>query len=154
MSASSSSAFAVEAIEDLLEGEPASSWTNTTPTIEKVWETTQQERENVNSPHLFIWSPLDSSFTRFSSDGSHLEQTDTVEVWIITLDPTETARYGEDVIDILSSYMGDNESSTGFIDIQPVSAADNRHEHITRRTDHYAEAIQVELDGFRPTGVS
>lgn len=151
MSASSNSDFAVETVKELLEDEPTGTWTYETPDIYKVQDTTQSFREQYADPAFYLWSPVDTDFVEFDAEGSSFDQTDTVEVWIHTLDETKTARYVEDVVGIMDDYMRDNHKNTNFHQIKPISAADNRHEHITRKTDHYPANVQIELSVLRQT---
>lgn len=151
MAASSTSDFAVETIRDLLEGEPEPTWTDGAVEVWKWHETNAKGRKGIERG-LFVWSPSDTDFERFSADGKHMDQTDTVEVVIGTYDDRETARLIEDTVDVLSQYMDDNHANVNFRSIEPTSAADDRANSILRQTDHLTGTVTITLEVLRTAG--
>jgi len=151
MTGSSTSDFAVETVIDLLDGESSTTWTDGKPEINQLQEVAPKARKGIDRG-LFVWSPVESNFDRFSADGDHLDQDDTVETICATYDKTQTARLLEDVVDILSQYMDDNESQTNFRNVQPTQASDDRGLKILRTTEHYEGSVTVSLEAFRDTG--
>lgn len=169
MSATSSARNAVETVVDLLEGIPngyggygynygsdygnGSLWDSSQPEIHAKTDFSQSQRESNPTPALYVWSPVDTDFQEFDAEGSHLRQTDTVEIEVWTLDEANTAEFWQDIVDYLSGYMRDNNQNTNWHQIKPVGGADNRSEHIREMTDHYITTLQLELGDHRPTTV-
>lgn len=150
--ASSTSDFAVETCVDLLDGEAAATWTNTTPEVHKLHDLTPRARENNSDDAVYVWSPAETNFERFSADGDNLLQDDTVEIVVATLDETRTARLIEDVVDVMGQYIDDNETDTTFHSVEPSAAADDRAETVVRSTQHFTGTVTVSTDAFRTAG--
>lgn len=148
MSATSSATDSVETVYDLLDGAQSSVWTNADPEVHHMWDVSARGRENNNDPSLYVWSPVEGDLSRFSADGDHLIDNQVVEISVWTLDSINTTEYAEDVIDLLGDYIEDNEDKITFRNIAPTSVNDLRAEHVTRNTDHYIIAIQVDVDGL------
>ena len=156
MSASSTSEYSVETIVDLLSGAESADWTNAgTPPdrIGPVWDYDHNDRTAFPDPALYVWQPIDSDISKFSIDGDHTNETNTIEVLIMTLEPLLSKEYQRDVIQILSQYYNDNEANTTFYEIAPQNKSDLRNEAISGTTDHYLAWVQIETNQFNPTGV-
>lgn len=151
MSVSSSSSDPVQAIFDLLDG--FTGWTEPAPEVRKQWNWSPDQRENTKDPALYVWSPVEGSLEAFDAEYSHIDDTQTVEINIWTLDPDTVDSYANDVIQFLSEYGNDNESNTVFHRIRPNSVNDLRQEKIARKTDHYVITVTTELRFFRETGL-
>lgn len=150
MSVSSTSTDPVDAIYDLLNG--YTGWTNATPEVRYQWKWSPDQRENSRDPAIYVWSPTEGSYDAFDAEYSHLDEGQTIEANIWTLDDSETSTYSEDVVDFLSEYGNDNESQTEFHRIRPQNNNDMRQENIARKTDHFIASVQINLRNFRNTG--
>lgn len=143
--------FAVETVVRLLTTEPDSTWTHGAVEVFQWQETDAKGRQGIDRG-LFVWSPAETSLDRFSADGDHLDQGDTVEIVIGTYGETETARLIEDVIDVMGQYIDDNHQNVNFRTVEPSAATDDRANTILRKTDHYTGTVTVNLENLRPTG--
>lgn len=147
----------VEAIIDLLsQAEDYAFWRPTPPTVRKYWADSQSEKgPGADQPAiLYVWSPTDSTLERFSVDDTELQQQDTVEVQVWSLDETEATILQEDVTRILSEYLDDNQTNVPYTDVAPVVESDYREQKNARSTDYYITAVEVETDGLTEAGVA
>lgn len=156
MSASTNETHHVGAVIELLEGADASDWSTATPDIRAYWEDAQSERGPGadQPPVLYVWSPVDSTFERFSVDEENLRENSTVEVQVWTLDATESKQVYNDLINYLSEFLDDNKTNTPYADIQPSTGSDFREQTPARNTDHYIMSVQVDTDGLTKTGLA
>lgn len=144
----------VQVIIDLLQNADTGEWTPTQdPVVKNYWDDTQSERGpgDGQPPILYVWSPTGSTLERFSVDGDDFERNDTVEVQAWSLVESETVGLQEDVIDILSQYLDDNETETPYTDVAPVGAEDFREQTPARSTSHYIMSVEVETTDLEAT---
>jgi len=144
----------VQAIIDLLENADSTEWTPTQdPVVKNYWNDSQSERGpgDGQPPILYVWSPTGSTLDRFSVDGDDFQRNDTVEVQAWSLVESETVGLQEDVIDILSQYLDDNETDTPYTDVAPVNAEDFREQTPARSTQHYVMSVEVETVDLEAT---
>jgi hypothetical protein len=156
MSATSQSEFGVETIVDLLAGSATDDYTQTGTVPDRIaplWEFSHSDRINYPDPALYVWSPVETDLQKFSIDGDHMLEDETIEVLIMTLESTLTKEYQRDVIQILSSYYNDNEQNTNYYTINPTTASDLRNEHLADQTDHYLSTVQIEPRKYQPAGI-
>lgn len=143
----------VDAIQDLLDGAPTSTWgTTQDPDVFRWDEVAQTERGpgQGQPPHLYVWQPTGGPIERFSADGVLLWEPDSpVEVWAYSLDEIDTKTLAQDVINFIDDYLDDQEENTPFVDIQPTMVEDFREQKVTRRTDHYVYRVEIMLESFR-----
>jgi len=146
MSVTSSEENPVDAVKDLLEGQPSSSWTNADPTIEYHWDVPYSEKGPADDQpaELYVWSPVDSTLEQLSASGDFLDEGHSVEVQIWSLSDPETADYMRDVIQIFGDYLDDNTDTTEFITLPPTSARDLRSDKIPQKTSHYIAQVEIE----------
>jgi len=144
----------VQAIIDLLENADSTEWTPTQdPVVKNYWNDSQSERGpgDGQPPILYVWSPTGPTLDRFSVDGDDFQRNDTVEVQAWSLVESETVGLQEDVIDILSQYLDDNETDTPYTDVAPVGAEDFREQTPARSTQHYVMSVEVETTDLEAT---
>ena len=101
-------------------------------------------------PVCYVLAPDGGSHELHSADAEHLDGTDQVVVECWTLDQDAVHPLAEDVVDLLAFYANDNEACTPFHRIRPTGIDDYRDGHAARRTEHYVEAVDVELHRHRP----
>jgi len=154
MSATSSASDPVTTVYELLKNADTSVWTNDDPQVRYMWDYSPQQRENENDPTLYVWSPVEGTYDKFSGDADSLTDDETVEISIWTLDATETSQYGGDLVDFMSDYMEDHGARVNWRNIEPDTINDLRAEHMAQRTNHFIAALQVTLDDLRDAGVS
>jgi len=152
MSATSTAGDPVQAVVDLLNGAQSSVWTNQAPEVYLQWDVTQRGRETNNNPALYVWSPVEGTFDPLAADYTRLDEEQTIEIDVWTLDPEITATVATDVIQFMSEYGNDNEDKTEFLHLRPESTGDARAEHIARQTDHYITTVTVAVRNLRDTG--
>ena len=148
----------VQAIVDILDlAETYDLWTSVSgtpvPDINYVWNVRQKSRENNKDPQVYVWSPIEVTFDSFDAKFSRMDETQTVEASVWTLDPTLTAEYASDIIQFLSEYATDNSENTNYHQIRPTNENDLRAEKAPQKTDHFITNIQVELTGLRDSGI-
>ena len=143
----------VEVITDLLQNASASEWTPQTPTVKNYWDDAQNERgPGADMPGiLYVWSPTGSSLEQFSMDGTRFDRGDTVEVQAWSLEATETRQLQDDVVDILSQHLDDNETQTPYTTVEPVGTEDFREQKPARTTDHYVMSVEIETRDLQDT---
>jgi len=150
MSVTTNASEAVERIVDLLDDAAPSVWTNATPRVQAMWETSQQGRQHYKDPAVYVWSPVDSEFNLLSGfDADRNRDRSTVEVQCWTLDETESATLASDVVNELFAYANDNEAFTNAHRIRPQSAADNRAQSQARLTNHFVYNVTIDLRFLR-----
>lgn len=147
----------VEAIIDLLsQAKDYAYWRTTPPQVKKYWADAQSEKgPGADMPAiLYVWSPVDSTLDRFSVDDDELQQSNTVEVQVWSLDETEATVLQADVTRILSEYLDDNQTNVPYTDVAPVVESDYREQKNARSTDHYIMAVEIETGGLTGVGVA
>jgi len=116
--------------------------------IEPIWEYSHNDRINFPKPALYVYAPTEASVDKFAIDGDSINQTNTIEILIMTLDEFDTRGYQSDVVTGLTQFYDDNQQQTGFHRFQNITASDIRNEHITQQTDHYIASVTVEVQKF------
>jgi len=116
--------------------------------IAPIWEYSHNDRINFPNPALYVYAPTEASINKFSIDGNATNQTNTIEILIMTLDETQTRVYQSDVIAGLTQLYDDNQQQTAFHRFANITASDIRNEHITQQTDHYIGSVTVEVQKF------
>lgn len=152
MSATTTDTDPVDAIVDLLDGAPSATWDTADPTVLRWHDRTESERGpgQGQAPHLYAYQPAGGPIERFSADGALLWEPDApVEVWVYSLDESDTKTLAQNVIDFLDDYLDDQEANTPFVDIQPTSVEDFREQKLTQRTEHFTYRVEVALESFR-----
>lgn len=146
----------VENTKNLLQAAPDSDWRSVVPSVREYWADAQSERGPGagQPPVCYVWSPTDSTLDRFSIDDSEKQQTNTIEIQVWSLDPTEAVTVQEDVTRILSGYMDDNKTETPYSTVEPVVESDFREQKNARSTDHYITAVEIETEGLTEAGVA
>jgi len=142
----------VEAVEEILR--LSKSTATTQFTVKNWWEDAQSERGPGagQPPVAYVWSPTGSTLDRFSIDANRFNQTDTIEVQVWSLDAREAKLLQQDITEILSRYLDDNNERTEFVDVAPVVENDFRQQNPARDTEHYVLSVEVETRGLSPTG--
>lgn len=146
----------VEDIINLLEAAPDSEWNATPPRVKKYWSVPQGQKDPGAdmAPILYLFSPTDSSLDRFSIDGDHYQQTNSVEVQAWSLDEAEVKLLQEDVVRILSGYLDDNSTETPYSTVEPTTELDFREQKNPRDTESYIMAVEVETEGLSDANVA
>lgn len=146
----------VEDTINLLQAAPDTDWRTSVPNVREYWADAQSERgPGADQPPVcYVWSPTDSTLDRFSVDDTELQQSNTVEIQIWSLDPTEAVTIQEDVTRILSEYLDDNNTETPYVTVEPVVESDFREQKNARSTDHYITAVEIEAEGLTEAGVA
>ena len=116
--------------------------------IEPIWEYSHNDRINFPKPALYVYAPTEASVDKFAIDGDSINQTNTIEILIMTLDEFDTRGYQSDIVTGLTQFYDDNQQQTGFHRFQNITASDIRNEHITQQTDHYIASVTVEVQKF------
>jgi len=116
--------------------------------IEPIWEYSHNDRINFPKPAFYVYAPTEASVDKFAIDGDSINQTNTIEILIMTLDEFDTRGYQSDVVTGLTQFYDDNQQQTGFHRFQNITASDIRNEHITQQTDHYIASVTVEVQKF------
>lgn len=131
-------------------------WSVTPPEVRPYWEDAQNEKGPGagQPPVVYVWSPVDTTFERFSVDEANLRENSTVELQAWSLDATEVKQLYNDLVQIMSKYLDDNKDLTPYADIQPSSGSDFREQKNARSTQHYIMSIQVDTDGLIDVGVA
>jgi hypothetical protein len=142
----------LQAIANILDGIDPQFYQFSNPdSVQPVWDVTQKGRENDPRPALYVWSPVESTEDAFSGDYGHLDEMNTIQVDVWTLDPQESLAYANDIVDLLTAYGRDNENLTQFLHIRPQTVNDTRAEKVVRQTDHYVTSVQIEIRNYRET---
>jgi hypothetical protein len=116
--------------------------------IEPIWEYSHNDRINFPNPALYVYAPTEATVDKFAIDGDSINQTNTIEILIMTLDEVDTRGYQSDVVSGLTQFYDDNQQQTGFHRFENITASDIRNEHITQQTDHYIASVTVEVQKF------
>jgi len=116
--------------------------------IAPIWEYSHNDRINFPDPALYVYAPTEASIDKFSIDGDSTNQTNTIEILIMTLDESKTRGYQSDIVSELTQFYDDNQTETGFHRFANITASDIRNEHITQQTDHYIASVTVEVQKF------
>lgn len=143
----------VEAVVTILAGERDILWTGTPPTVKNYWDDSASERgPGADMPAiLYVWSPTTTSLERFSVDGDVFDQNDTVEIQAWSLDEQEVIQLRDDIVQILSRYLDDNQFATQYSDLAPTGTNDWREQTPARTTDHYLTSVEVETQWLSKT---
>jgi hypothetical protein len=116
--------------------------------IAPIWEYSHNDRINFPDPALYVYAPTEATVDKFAIDGDSINQTNTIEILIMTLDELETRGYQSDIVAGLTQFYDDNQTETGFHRFANITASDIRNEHITQQTDHYIASVTVEVQKF------
>jgi len=116
--------------------------------IAPIWEYSHNDRINFPNPALYVYAPTEATVDKFAIDGDSINQTNTIEILIMTLDEFDIRGYQSDVVAGLTQFYDDNQQQTGFHRFQSITASDIRNEHITQQTDHYIASVTVEVQKF------
>jgi hypothetical protein len=140
----------IEMVKEVLQGAEAFGfWSLSEPDFYRQNEVSQRDKQNNESPSLYVWSPIDADLAQFSGDTDSQTDIRTVEISIWTLDNSNTHTYHEDCIDLLQEYADDNYTNIEFHHIRTNASSDMRAEHIARQTDHYIMNVQAEVHDLR-----
>jgi hypothetical protein len=116
--------------------------------IAPIWRYSHNDRINFPKPALYVYAPTEATVDKFAIDGDSINQTNTIEILIMTLDEFETRGYQSDIVAGLTQFYDDNQTETGFHRFENITASDIRNEHITQQTDHYIASVTVEVQKF------
>jgi len=116
--------------------------------IAPIWEYSHNDRVNFPNPALYVYAPTEATVDKFAIDGDSINQTNIIEILIMTLDEVDTRGYQSDVVAGLTQFYDDNQQQTGFHRFQNITASDIRNEHITQQTDHYIASVTIEVQRF------
>lgn len=147
MSASTTAVDPVQAVIDLLDGEPDASWTGDAPNIYE-YEAIPQNEKGPGAdmpPELYVLNPTESSHPPLSGyDYEHFDSTFTVVVqaWALS---DGVVSINNDIKTILGQYGNDNEDRTPFHRIRPTNSNDWSEQTNPRNTDYYLGDVTVEL---------
>ncbi|UXF50255.1 hypothetical protein 7865G3C9_16 [Haloquadratum phage sp.] len=116
--------------------------------IDPIWEYSHNDRVNFPDPALYVYAPTEATIDKFSIDADTTNQTNTIEILIMTLAQERTRAYQQDFVRYLTQFYDDNQTETGFHRFANITASDIRNEHITQQTDHYIASVTVEVQKF------
>jgi len=116
--------------------------------IAPIWEYSHNDRVNFPDPALYVYAPTEATVDKFAIDGDSINQTNTIEILIMTLDEFDTRGYQSDIVAGLTQFYDDNQTETAFHRFENITASDIRNEHITQQTDHYIASVTVEVQKF------
>jgi hypothetical protein len=116
--------------------------------IDPIWEYSHNDRINFPKPALYVYAPTEATIDKFSIDADTTNQTNTIEILIMTLDQERTRAYQQNFVRYLTQFYDDNQTETGFHRFANITASDIRNEHITQQTDHYIASVTVEVQKF------
>ncbi|AFH23026.1 hypothetical protein OSG_eHP41_00020 [environmental Halophage eHP-41] len=116
--------------------------------IDPIWEYSHNDRINFPKPALYVYAPTEATIDKFSIDADTTNQTNTIEILIMTLDQERTRAYQQNFVRYLTQFYDDNQTETGFHRFENITASDIRNEHITQQTDHYIASVTVEVQKF------
>ncbi|UXF49854.1 tail completion protein [Haloquadratum phage sp.] len=116
--------------------------------IAPIWEYSHNDRINFPDPALYVYAPTEATVDKFSIDADTTNQTNTIEILIMTLAQERTRAYQQDFVRYLTQFYDDNQTETGFHRFENITASDIRNEHITQQTDHYIASVTVEVQKF------
>jgi len=136
----------VETIREILNEIPQF-WHGEDPTVKNYWDDAQSERGPGADmpPIMYVWQPTGNTKERFSMDGTHTDDTVSVEVLVYSLDDTEPIRYANDAENILEFYFDDNSTRTDFTTVEPITQNDYRQQNPARQTDMFVVGLEIEL---------
>lgn len=141
-------------VKEILEGaEDFGIWNQDPPEIRKQWNWSPDQRENSKDPAIYLWSPIEGETPAFDAEYSHVDEFNTVECSVWTLDENATISYADRIIDLFGEYANDNELRTPFNRLRPDNPSDLRSEKIATKTDHYVTNIQIGVRRFREAGL-
>lgn len=148
MSVSTSAETPVNAVYDILDGTAATEWTLQAPAVFKWHERSERERgPGQGQPtELHLWMPTGTDISRLTADKETLQEISQVEIHVMSLVESETINYARDVIQILSTYMDEQQTNTNYVDFEPSAVEDFREAKISERTDHFVYVVECELE--------
>lgn len=137
----------VATIREILAGIAAQQWRDTPPTVKNYWDDAQSERGPGAdmAPIIYVWQPTGNTKERFSMDGTHTDDTVSVELLVYSLDETEPIRYAADAENILEFYFDDNKQRTDFTTVEPITQNDYRQQTPARQTGMFVVGLEIEL---------
>ena len=92
------------------------------------------------------------SIQKFSADGDLTNENHTVmaQIWLLkTGDETLIREYQRDVIDLITEYYSDVRTTTTFVELRPISAADFREQSIPAASDYFINEVEIEATKLR-----
>jgi len=152
MSVSTNATEAVEAAYEILDN--TTTWSNDAPDVYYMWEIPTSEKGPGADmpPHVYVWELLDSSISKFSSDGTLTNETQTIgiQIWVLK-DENETfiREYQRDIVDLFTEYYVDVQNLTTFVEFRPISSADFREQSIPAASDYFINEVEVEAIKLR-----
>ena len=145
----------VKAIQELLSQADNSVWSTETPEV-YLWEERSQDERGPGQgmpPELYVSQLTGGPIERISADGVLFRETPTCEIWVYSLDDTETAQLARDVISYMSEFMDNQEANSPFVDMQPSNVEDYREQKLRKVTQHYIYEVEIEMEKLTDTGV-
>jgi hypothetical protein len=137
----------VETVLDILDAHTG--WTNTTPEIYRMDETTPKGRENTQADSIYVRATATTELDRFSADPESQTENAGVDMLIYSLDNTRAKTLGEDLKALFQGYMNDNFTDTNWHNIEPTNITDTRGARVARQTDHYVFIVEVDLERLK-----
>jgi len=149
MSVTTNATDLVEAVYEILEGTPATSWTLDAPKIYYLWDVPVGDRgPGADMPaQMYVYENVDTSINKFSADGNSVDSTQTVmvQMWVLKNDdtPHDIITYRDDVIDLFTEYYSDNQNTTTFTEVRPTASGDFREQVTPSMTDYYIVEVEI-----------
>lgn len=109
-----------------------------------------QTKSSRRGDAIYVWKPSDSDLGKFGAAGDERRETAVVQVeaWVSATDNTESDCHDliEDILSIILDKANDSQSSTQFVDFEPIAETDFRHQQYTLQGNHYIQAVQVRCE--------
>ena len=134
----------VETILELLEAN--TNWSNSTPEIYRLDETTPKARENNQDDAIYVRATASNELERFSADPQEQTENAGVDILVYSLDESRAITLSQDLKRLFREYMNDNFEQTNWHDIEPTNVTDTRGSRIARQTNHYVFIVEVALE--------
>lgn len=145
----------VRAIQDLLRNADETTWSTETPEV-YLWEERSQDERGPGQgmpPELYVSQLTGAPLERFSADNDLLLDEPTCEIWVYSLDSTETEALARDVISYMSAFMADKMEHSEFTDIVPSNVEDYREQKLRKVTQHFIYEVEIQMERLTETGV-
>jgi hypothetical protein len=145
----------IEVIVQLLTIASDSSFSTQRPQVKRYFDDAPSERGPGagQPPVVYIFSPTSATIDRHTMDDQQFNQSNTLQVLIMSLDEQAVIQLQSDVVNIISRFLSDNRGTTPFIDVQPTQASDFREQKQSRVTDHFVTRVTVETTNLTDTGL-
>lgn len=146
---------AIEAIQDLLQEAESTVWSTEDPAVFKWHDRAQSERGPGQGmpPELYISQLTGNPRERISADGVLSLEEPTVEVWVYSLNESETRQLARDVISYLEEFTANQEENLPFVDVYPSNIEDYREQKLRQVTDHFIYEVEISMEALRDTGL-